>query len=236
MQKGNKDLLNYKQQDAHEFWIRLMDAMDSKENCSIKSDKLFLHDVVTIVKCGHCQKNFQTKRKCSGHIIDIRGRHTISEALDAYFAEEVIETYECEECKMITKSRTKKRYFLESAPDILCLVLNRFENRVKKIDENLNLNGQLVLSVSSKNNQVNFKLVSIINHFGSNINGGHYTSIACGPNNSFFEFDDYRVNKINAIIGRNAYILMYELTTKVFSILFLESSEKMLENVFKAEG
>lgn len=106
MRKDNKDLLNYKQQDAHEFWLRLMTAMENKRNCYIFPN-LFEHIIVTNVRCGHCHNDSQTKQKCDGLVLDFNGRPTIREALDAYFDEEIVENFFCENC-----TKTVRRYEL----------------------------------------------------------------------------------------------------------------------------
>lgn len=211
--KENKNLLNGKQQDAHEFWMQLMKSMESTSIF----DKLFVHDVETFVKCGYCYKVSQTKRTFRGHVIDIRGRLTIREAVDAYFAEHIIETYGCEFCNRENKDMATNKHILESVPKILCLMLNRFDTNNEKIKDNIGLSEGLKLSASNETNQINYKLVSIINHFGSNLYEGHYTSTACCSNHSYYEFNDSRVHNIIAPIGYNAYILLYELSTEVLS-------------------
>lgn len=215
----NTDLLDGGQQDAHEFWVLLMNVFENRRNSSTMFDRFFKHDVITNVKCGNCLKDSQTVRETSAHIIEIGGRPTIQEALDVYFAGDVVETYICSACKSINKYEAEKKYFLKSAPNMLCLVLNRFKKTRNKIKDYIELSEQLTLtnfSSSSETIRANYKLVSIINHIGTNISNGHYTATACCFNNTFYEFDDSRVKRLDVISGYNAYIVFYELSAKVF--------------------
>lgn len=195
-----------------------MTEMENKRNCSTMFTKVFEHIVITNVKCGFCHKDSQTKRICNGHVVDIQGRLTISEALEDYFAEEIVETYNCKYCKTINENEAKKKYVFESAPRILYLMLNRFKNRMEKLKDSIELNAQLELEVSSEKISVKYKLASIVNHIGNNLFEGHYTAIACCSSNTFYEFDDGHVHKISGPDGCNAYILIYELSTEVFII------------------
>lgn len=223
MQKNSKKLLNYKQQDAHEFWLNLMQSMGNKANCSI-FPKLFQHNVITNVICAHCDKSSQTKRIYCGHVLDFQGLRSIREAIDAYFRAEIIESYTCEHCKRINKNEATKENVLENAPKVLYLVLNRFKSRLNKILNNIELDPQLYLNRSIEKSPVKYKLASIINHIGSNISEGHYTAVACCPDKIFYEFNDSHVNKISTPIGCNAYLLMYELSTEVFCCNQIEVS------------
>lgn len=218
LRRLNPDLLDGNQQDAHEFWVRIMGVFEKKRNSSTMFDSLFSHDVITIVKCDKCLSDFRTIRETSAHVIEIGGRTTVQDALDAYFVEDVLETYKCSACKRINNDEAKKKYFLENVPNMLCLVLNRFEMKEKKNKEDIHLNEQLTLknfSSSSKVTSANYKLVSIINHIGMNILRGHYTAISC-CSNTFYEFDDDLVKRVDEISGRDAYILFYQLSAKVF--------------------
>lgn len=214
----NADLLNGKQQDAQELWMRIMKVFENRRNSSTMFDRLFTHDVITNVKCENCFKEFLTERETRVHIIEVGGRPTIQVALDDYFAGDVVETYKCSKCDYINKDKSKKKYFLKSAPNMLCLMLNRFKMKTKKNRDDIELNEQLTLtnfSSSSKTTSAKYKLVSTINHIGMNISSGHYTATACCSNKTFYEFDDTRVKNIDSISGRNAYILFYQLSAKV---------------------
>lgn len=226
MREKNKDLLNYKQQDAHEFWLRLMTAMDDESNCSNMFAKLFEHVVVTSVKCPKCKKNSQTKQVYKGHVIDIHGWQTISDAINSYFATEMVGSFYCDNCNEKHENGVTKNFVMESTPKILYLMLNRFRNGTHKIKDVIALNTQIQLQVSTSNNPKKYQLASIINHIGSNLVGGHYTAVVRSPSNTFYEFDDTRVHKIDCPVGSNAYILMYELSEVLFFCFFSNHLDK----------
>lgn len=213
----NQDMLNGKQQDAQEFWIRLMQLIDCGMNSCTKYSKWFEHKIKICVNCGNCNTESITKENFSAHVIEIRGKQTLQEAVNAYFAEQSVESYKCGNCK--TFGQAKKNYFLEESPNCLCLLLSRFENINTKIDQSIVINEQLKLSRYNSNNEaneINYKLASVINHIGKNLIQGHYTAISWNGRNFVYEFDDINVRRINAVSGSDAYMLIYELTTKVF--------------------
>lgn len=145
MHEKNKNLLNYKQQDAQEFWIRIMEAIENEKN-SVMYNKLFSHEVITIVNCEFCHSTSETKQIVIGHVIAIHGQLTIQQAVNIYFAENVLESYECSACNIVNENVAKKSYVLKSIPNVLCLVLSRFENKEQKICNSIIINEQLKLS------------------------------------------------------------------------------------------
>jgi ubiquitin C-terminal hydrolase len=59
-----------------------------------------------------------------------------------------------------------------------------------------------------------YKLISIINHYGS-FNGGHYTSCGRVKNNKWLSYNDSKINEINLDKIKNnfevsSYLLLYE--------------------------
>lgn len=208
-------MLNGCQQDAQEFWIRLMKLFDLETISCTKFSRWFQHKIDIAVTCGSC--NFYSIRNegISAHVIEIRGKTTIQEAVDAYFDEQAV-SYKCDRCD--SESNATKTYFLKESPKYLCLVLSRFENINSKMVQNIAINEQLQLSKYNSENEANnvdYKLVTVINHIGENLIKGHYTAISCNGK-ILYEFDDSRVRRINAINDCDAYMLIYELIAKVF--------------------
>lgn len=221
MRQGNADMLNGKQQDAQEFWMRIMKSFP-ESNCSKLLNGLFIHDFISILKCENCNKTYTTKYKANSHVVEIRGHQTIQDAVNTYFAEETLE-YRCKNCNR-NKCRAKKKYFLKSAPTCLVLVLNRFKKAVgKKVKDDIELTGQLMLSEFSTTDHINYKLVTTINHIGCNPFQGHYRAISCYANNAVYEFDDEHVRSIDKISGCDAYVLIYELLNKVIILSVIKT-------------
>lgn len=213
MLQGNQDLLNGKMQDAQEFWMRIMKSMEEIKCCKGLYG-MFSHDFISITKCENCNNESQIDYKASAHVIEIRGRTTIQQALNAYFAEVIVQKYKCSVCESDDYS-AKKSFSFKNAPNCLVLVFDRFNNGLKKVRDHIELTYRLNLSDNIFKDKlaadVNYTLVSTINHYGSNCSDGHYTAISRSTENQFNEFDDSHVRSTNTISGRDAYILMYEL-------------------------
>lgn len=219
LKQGNEGLLNGKQQDAHECWTRLMQTIENKNKCLPMLSKLFVHEVITSVECDFCNIMSETEKEYNGHVIEFCGRDTIQEAVDAYFSEETLEIYKCAVCEHINKHSAKKKYSLKNVPKVLCLVLNRFKKDGNKIKDDIEISDLELTNLTDENVRINYKLVSTVNHIGESPCFGHYTATACGTSKLCYEFDDSYVRRINSIKSCNAYILIYELSNKVFLLL-----------------
>ncbi|KAJ6642807.1 Ubiquitin carboxyl-terminal hydrolase 36 [Pseudolycoriella hygida] len=175
LKKDNVDILNGEQQDAHEFWLRIMNSMN--ENCGKELYKLFQHDVTYVVICQNCKAESEIHHKTSEHVINVRGKTSVQEALNYYFEETYIDDKLCAVCK---KTSATKKYYLKSVPKCMHLVLNRFETDSKLLDD-IELNNQLKVTKYHKGMNQEFhkyKLVSIINHIGTSLHRGHYTAFS----------------------------------------------------------
>lgn len=214
LRRVNSDLLNHKQQDAHEFWLRLMTAICNERNCYSTLGNLFEHVVITSVTCQKCNKESRTEREYHGHVVEIHERSTVTEAVMAYMEEETIQGYYCENCNDHECGATKK-FIFENAPKILHLTLNRFKNS-QKIISDIQLNLSLNLLVKDRKTPAKYKLATVINHIGTNPFQGHYTAVSCSSGDQFYEFDDTYVRKVGHVDGRNSYILMYQLSEVFF--------------------
>lgn len=214
--RNNKDILNGRQQDAQEFWIRLMKLTDSEEISCTKFSKWFEHKIEIAVTCGNCNFYSMSQEDTSAHVIDILEKKTIQEAVDGYFGEQTV-SYKCDRCNIT--SQATKTYFLKRSPKHLCLFLSRFENISSKIVQGIQINKQLQLSSYSTRSEVtkiDYELVSVINHIGKNLVEGHYTAMSCNSG-IMYEFDDSHVRRTNVINNCDAYMLIYESRVEVCS-------------------
>lgn len=218
MRRSNGDLLNGKVQDAQEFWMRIIHTIENIKCCKDLKG-LFLHNIISVIKCEICDCESEIDQETTAHVIEICKRNTIQEAINDYFSEQTVEDYVCPVC---LQHSSKKKYFLKSAPQCLVLVLNRFDNALKKVTDPIKITDKLNLSgntLTDGNIQLHYALVSSINHHGSKSSNGHYTAISY-HGNTIYEFDDANVASVDSLNSSNAYILMYELR-KVFFNLYL---------------
>jgi ubiquitin carboxyl-terminal hydrolase 10 len=123
------------------------------------------------------------------------------------------------------KKCTKQLSF-SSLPPILIIQLKRFifkqnsstkQLELHKITRPLKIPSELILS--QNNSSFNYKIYGLVNHHGSSLNSGHYTSIIRRSNDSWSSFDDDTIiqsvnNNIESILNQNSssYLLFYERT------------------------
>ncbi|CAG9793919.1 unnamed protein product [Diatraea saccharalis] len=219
-----------RQEDAHEFLRYLVEAM---EKCYlsrfVNSDKLdqyskettplnqilggYLRSTVRCLACHHLSTTYQHFQDL---LLDIRKHSTLDEALDSFFSRERLEDlgYKCEACNK--KVSATKQFFVERAPMVLCIALKRFSLTGGKLSKHVQFRKKLTLQkyVYNKNNnqQLSYKLVSLVTHLGPSQNCGHYTAIGQAPNSNYYQFDDSCVRPLplSAVLGTNAYIMFYE--------------------------
>jgi len=113
-------------------------------------------------------------------------------------------TYTCEKCK---KDMAKKRLTLLKIPSVLVFTIKRYNNFNEK--NNSNIDFPLLFEID--NNEL--ELYTIINHFGSNVFCGHYTSyVKHITDNKWYHIDDNTIEEINInnIDTSDAYMLFYK--------------------------
>jgi len=102
-----------------------------------------------------------------------------------------------------------------SLPEILIVDLKRFNNKLQKINElidvpltNLDLQ-KYVIGYNAES--YNYDLFGVCNHMG-NVFGGHYTAHVKNANNNWYKFDDTQVSSINSnkVVTNNAYCFFFK--------------------------
>lgn len=76
--------------------------------------------LVTCGKCRHKSTSFQHYEDFS---LDIKQSDDINHALDNYFEKESLDKFTCHQCQ--TKVVAEKRFYIEKAPNVLCIQLKR---------------------------------------------------------------------------------------------------------------
>lgn len=216
--KGKNDrfskLLNGKMQDAHEFFALIAEQMEIEKHSLKWFERFFVSDIQTCIRCSVCENDCESSGLLGDLTIDVK-HESIQTALDTYFSWEAVDSYDCTTCKK--KVAAKKRHLFLSFPKCLCITLKRFSMDRKKINQKIEIDLNLSVAGYSDGNavskkQVQYKLVSLVNHVGRTSISGHYTTTVCSPNEVFYEFDDRNVRRCNgnAIKQGDAYILFYE--------------------------
>ncbi|XP_037970681.2 ubiquitin carboxyl-terminal hydrolase 36 isoform X2 [Plutella xylostella] len=219
-----------RQEDAHEFLRYLVEAM---EKCYLSrvsnSEKLeqfskettplnqilggYLRSTVRCLACHHLSTTYQHFQDL---LLDIRKHSTLDEALDSFFSRERLEDlgYKCEACNK--KVSATKQFFIERAPMVLCIALKRFSLAGGKLSKHVQFRKKICLNkyFYNKNSQqqLSYKLVSMVTHLGPSQHCGHYTALGQAPNTNYYQFDDSCVRPLplSTVLGNNAYIMFYE--------------------------
>lgn len=146
--------------------------------------------------------------------------YNISECFDEIICDKTINDVICPSCD--TKCDFISKTELAIAPKILCIHIKRFDNNMIKKNNLisfpllLNINNLISNHVSEfkiKKYNGEYKLCSIINHSGNNLQNGHYFTYAFSSvNDKWYKFNDDNVSEINEsnIVSSNAYLLFYE--------------------------
>ncbi|XP_022181591.1 ubiquitin carboxyl-terminal hydrolase 36 isoform X1 [Myzus persicae] len=236
-----KHLSTYRQEDAHEFLRYLIESMErcylsvlghaakSLDNYSKETTPInqifggYIRTEVTCGKCGHISTTFQHFQDL---ILDIRQSDNVNDALDNYFEKEPLdESYVCERCRR--QVAADKKFSIERAPNVLCIQLKRYSVGMGGFSGNKNskaiqINERLDLSSYQFDHHkfkidarpLRYHLVSMVIHYGSSLNSGHYTALGLTPSGSYYYFNDsnvYQTNFKNYSTSNDSYIIFYEL-------------------------
>ena len=150
-------------------------------------------------------------------IVNYNAKYDIYDCINDFSSEKIIEDYKCPGCKKTCSCSGKTQIVI--SPKVLCIQIKRFGNNLNKRDNhitfplNIDINSiipsNLIASTKTK-----YKLKSVINHLGSNLNSGHYYTFAYSSiHEKWYNFNDENVNEIteSEISTSNAYLLFYEL-------------------------
>ena len=139
---------------------------------------------------------------------------TLLDCFDKYTEKEVIDG----DNKVINEKSGKKedctkQLLFFSLPEVLIIVLKRFENSGRRVNINVdiplaNLNLEKYV-IGYKENESTYDLYGVCNHIGTHM-GGHYTAFIKVKNEKWYEFDDKNVNPYDGkIISKDSYCLFY---------------------------
>lgn len=127
-----------------------------------------------------------------------------------YFEKEAISEWRCDKCK--NTACAHKIMQLWKAPNVLIIVLKRFDSNLNKINTAIDIPNDLTFSKGSilKNIDLecSYKLMAVGNHTGS-YRGGHYYAL-CKNNDSWYIYNDNHVSSSSEFDIQDAYMLFYQ--------------------------
>ena len=122
------DLNVYQQQDATEFFTRLMDILEEDIKTTSAQNFIktnFVGSTKTRMTCNACGHTIDKEQEINCLQMEVKNRANVVESLDAYTSTEALSGYKCESCGQ--RDTTKKQCLLGDLPPVLFMSLKRFE-------------------------------------------------------------------------------------------------------------
>ena len=218
--------LNNRQEDAHEFLLKLLEHFD--EELSRIAENFSLPDIFTMdmrsttncQRCLYCSDKTETLTALSlcfpvsynEDAADSPSRVLhINSLIDRYFRVENLHEHPCAQCGCI--GGTEKKFDIIKAPQLLVLHLSRFSGAIVKIHTLVEFTTELcTVCMKDGNGQaISYRLTGMIRHTGESIKAGHYIAYVL-IDGEWYEANDERMRLVSWPIVRSlqAYILFYQ--------------------------
>lgn len=208
----NKNFGNSRQEDSGELFTLFLDIIDDPELY-----KYFMYKYLVKIWCFDCLKQIaetvdkscilEVSYNLSGFTIKNKDIKSNKFNTHLYQYMNILNDYTCPKCK---NTNCCKIYQLTTSPDILVIMFNKFYRKdIINFPNTIQFpkkNTQSMITESDKKH-INYKLVSIINHSGSQ-NGGHYWA-NCLRNESVYNLNDSNVSIGSFTPTRESYMLFY---------------------------
>ncbi|XP_078611013.1 uncharacterized protein LOC144881676 isoform X2 [Branchiostoma floridae x Branchiostoma japonicum] len=218
-----------RQEDAHEFFMSVVNAMQRAclMNCNINPNKnvdtstanttivyqVFSGYCRSQVRCCRCSNLSNTFDPFLDLPLDIRGS-SVQQCLERYVRAEQMSdenAYSCEKCKR--KCQAVKKLSIHRAPNVLTISLKRFNNMGLKVTKEVQYSETMNLRayMSQEGPPVIYKLYAVLVHQGFSCHGGHYYCFIKAPNGVWHMMNDSLVRQVglNTVLSQQAYLLFY---------------------------
>ena len=185
-----------------------------KCNNSIISD-LFYGQFIREFRCKSCFNSYFNYDPFSSLILSYANPDPIS-IIDlinfSYYNRDYVQS-KCSKCSEKYNEEHEVTTRIYKLPEVLVVVVKRFNNYLTKNSVNIKVDEILDLSditAGNSDESVFYDLSSIICHSGRTITSGHYYSII-RRNNAYYQFDDSIISEydIKSLDGTSPYILFY---------------------------
>ncbi|XVE60586.1 hypothetical protein DITRI_Ditri05aG0140400 [Diplodiscus trichospermus] len=234
LQNIGSQLVNGKEEDAHEFLRYAIDAMQSiclkeagvvSSGCSEEETTLigltFGGYLRSKIKCIKCQGKSECHERMMDLTVEIEGDiGTLDEALRRFTRTEILDgenKYQCSRCKSYEKA--KKKLTILEAPNVLTIALKRFQsgkfgklNKAIRFPEILNL--APYMSGTSDKSPI-YRLYGVVVHLDimNAAFSGHYVCYVKNVQNKWFKIDDSIVCFLQL---SSAYLKPFDLFTACY--------------------
>ncbi|XP_022732824.1 ubiquitin carboxyl-terminal hydrolase 16-like [Durio zibethinus] len=232
LQNIGGQLVNGKEEDAHEFLRYAIDAMQSvcltearMDSSGCSKEEMTLIDLTfggylwSKIKCMKCQGKSERHERMMDLTVEIEGDiGTLEEALRRFTGTEILDgenKYQCSRCKSYEKA--KKKLTILEAPNVLTIALKRFQsgkfgkvNKAIRFPEILNL--APYMSGTSDKSPI-YRLYGVVVHLDimNAAFSGHYVCYVKNVQNKWFKIDDSMVTstELERVLTKGAYMLLY---------------------------
>ena len=195
------------------LWIN--DISEARQLRSKNDDLLYLKRITIEV-----HEKWVVKYRDQHQMKPPSGKPTLERLLADFFRSEPLNgDYYCSQCQTLQSARHKAELILP-LPPVLIIQLKRFTYERysnDKIDtliefplENLDLREYITKADQPRRQRsALYRLVAVSNHSGS-LTSGHYVTYGRNDRNQrWYSFNDERVEEIQDVVTKNAYILIY---------------------------
>ena len=217
--------LNGRQEDAHEFFVKLMEHFENDDRLTAENFNLLailniqLRSTTNYQQCSHSYEVDEYLWHLSLHFPiplneDAASSSTtlqISYLLQKYFQHEIIHEASCPDCGVV--GRTVKTLKIMNAPQVLVFQLARFHAGLDKIDSHVEFRTEFRSRyITDENGQeVTYRLTGLILHTGLSIAAGHYITYFLDQG-KWFECNDMEIREVSwqEVSQLKIYILFYQ--------------------------
>ncbi|WOK96224.1 ubiquitin carboxyl-terminal hydrolase 16-like [Canna indica] len=219
------------EEDAHEFLRYAIEAMQSVclKEAGAKPNGVLAEETTLIqqtfggylrskIRCCRCKGKSERCERMMDLTVEIDGEiSTLDEALLRFTSLEILDgenKYECIRCK--SYERAKKRLTILEAPNVLTIVLKRFQsgkfgklNKAIRFPEYLNL----APCMSGDDKSPVYRLYAVIVHIDvMNASfSGHYVCYVKDTQGKWYKINDAKVKPVSLekVLSKSAYMLLY---------------------------
>ncbi|KAH9604849.1 hypothetical protein KSS87_004790 [Heliosperma pusillum] len=219
-----------REEDAHEFLRYAVDTMQSVCVQLAGSVGQVVEDATLVsmtfggylrskIKCMKCHNKSEMYERMLDLTVEIDGDiRSLEQALRRFTAYEILEgrnKYHCSRCKSYEKAKKKLSVF--QAPNILTIVLKRFQaGTLTKLDKLVQFPQNLDMTPfmgRSNDGHPRYKLYGVVVHLDvkSAAVCGHYVCYVKNYHEEWFKIDDSVVSRVDleSVLSEEAYILLY---------------------------
>ncbi|XP_039080865.1 ubiquitin carboxyl-terminal hydrolase 17-like protein 6 [Hyaena hyaena] len=217
----------HRQEDAHEFLLFTLDAMqqawtqEDKPSGPQADDSSLIRQIFggywrSQIQCLRCQGVSSTLDPYLDISLDIRAAESVSQALQQLVQPERLDgenAYRCRTC--LDKVPASKTLTLHTCSKVLMLVLKRFSHFTgNKLAQEVQypecLDMQQYMSEPKAGSRI-YVLYAVLVHAGWNCQRGHYFCYVRAGNGQWYKMDDAKVtaSDVTSALSQQAYVLFY---------------------------